>query len=131
MFIPQSVRIIQAIRAMVAAPQLGTFTLVGASGQHYTKDVYISDVVGGLVRFSAGGLAGATTLDHWTPPEPVRLVDFSILVGLTDTEALQITRAGNPTGDVLRYANHLNTLNSRPIPNIPFGVGMEMGANQL
>lgn len=116
---------------MVAAPQLGTMTFVGDSGQHYSKDVYIGDVAGGLVRFSAGGVAGALTLDHWTPPEPVRLVDFSVLTGLTDTEALQITRAGNPTGDVLRYANHLNTLNSRPIPNVPFGPGMEIGANQL
>ena len=116
---------------MVAAPQLGTMTFVGASGQHYSKDVYLSDVVAGVINWSAGGAAGVGTLDHWTPQEPVRMVDFSVLTGLTDTECLQITRAGNPTGDVLRYANHLNTLNSRPIPNIPFGPGQEVGANQL
>ncbi len=116
---------------MVAAPQLGTMTFVGDSGQHYSKDIYISDVPGGLVRFSAGGMAAAGTLDHWTPPENVRLVDLSIPTGLTDTEGLQVTRAGNPTGDVLRYANFLNTLTNRPIPNIPVGAGMEIGANQL
>ncbi len=117
---------------MVAAPQLGTLTFLGvATGRNYTKDIYISDVSQGLVNFSSGGVASATSETFWTPPELVVLVDFSILTGLTDTEVLQISADSVPTGDVLRYANHLNTLNSRPRLNIPFQAGQRVSANQL
>lgn len=116
---------------MVAAPQMATATFVGDSGQHYSKDVYCSDVAASPTNWPSGGVAAATTTDHWTPPEGVRLVDFSILTGMTDTTALQPTRNGVATGDILRFANHLNTLNSRPIPNIPFAALTEIGFNQL
>lgn len=116
---------------MVAAPQFGSLIFVGDSGQHYSVDAYFSDVVGGLVRFSAGGAAGAATLDHWTCPEGVRLVDMAILTGMTDTTLWQVLRDGNATGDMVRFANHLNTLNSRPILNIPFAGGQQVGGTQL
>ncbi|KKM00383.1 hypothetical protein LCGC14_1804980 [marine sediment metagenome] len=117
---------------MVAAPQLGTFVFVGiGTGQNYNKDIYISDVSQGLVNFSSGGVASATSQSHWRPPEDVLLVDFSVLTGLTDTEVLQLTRDSVPTGDVIRYANHLNTLNSRPRLNVAFAAGSEIRANQL
>ena len=117
---------------MVAAPQLSTMLFVGlTSGMHYSKDVYLSDVVNGLVNFSSGGAASATSETFWTPPEPVRLVDFSILTGMTDTTVIQMTRDSVPTGDLVRYANQLNTLNSRPILNIAFGAGQRVAAIQL
>lgn len=117
---------------MVAAPQLGTMVFAGiASGQAYNKDIYHSDVVAGLVNFSSGGAAGVGTQEHWRPQEDVLLVDYSILTGMTDTTNLQLTRDAVPTGDILRYANHLNTLNSRPRLNVVFPAGSEVRANQL
>jgi len=116
---------------MVAAPQLATATFLGGSGMTYSKDVYLSDVVGGLVNWDVGQGAGSATETFWTPPEGVVLRDFSILTGMTDTTRIQCTRDGVPTGDVLRYANYLNTLNSRPQLNIPFGPGQKISFNQL
>lgn len=116
----------------MAAPQLGTLVFAGLStGQNYNKDIYIGDVANALVNWSSGGVASATSQQHWRPQEDVMLVDFSVLTGLADTEALQLTRDAVPTGDVLRYANHLNTLNSRPRLNVVFGAGSEVRCNQL
>lgn len=117
---------------MAAAPQLATATFVGVqSGMNYSKDVYCSDVVDGLVNFSSGGAAAAGSESFWSPPENVLLVDLSILTGMTDTTALQWTRDSVPTGDVSRYANHLNTLNSRPRLNVLIAAGQRIAANQL
>lgn len=117
---------------MVAAPQLATAIFVGiASGMNYSKDVYCSDVVDGLVNWSSGGAAGAGSETFWTPPEDVVLVDLPILTGMTDTTALQLTRDGVPTGDVIRWANQLNTLNSRPRLNVLIGAGQRIAGIQL
>ncbi len=107
---------------MAAAPQYATMTFVGLRTQKtYSKDVYCSDVVSGGINFDNGAGAGAGTPEEYTAPEPLILRDFSILTGMTDTTAIQLTRNGVPTGDIIRYANYLNTLNSRP----PFTVGFK------
>lgn len=116
---------------MAAAPQLASCVFVGDSGQHYNKDLYCSDVVAAVATWSSGGVAGAGSAQHWAPPENVRLVDISILTGMTDTTALQPLRNGVATGDIIRFANQLNTLNSRPILNVAFAAMTEIGFNQL
>lgn len=116
---------------MAAAPQSGTMQFQSLDGQRgYPVDVYISDVVLGNVNFDSGGGAGANSETFYTFPEAVKLIDFSIPTGLTDTKIIRFTGGGVPTGHTLRYANHLNTLNSRPIPGIVVNAGSRLGATQ-
>lgn len=117
---------------MAATPQYASFLFVGlSSGMHYAKDAYVSDVANALVNFDSGAGAGTGSETFWTPPEPVMLVDYSMVTGTADTTKLQVTRDGVPTGDVLRYTVHLTSLNSRPRLNIPYGAGQKIGCIQL
>lgn len=99
---------------MVAAPQYAVFKFVGASGRTYNVDAYLSDVANALVRFDGGAGASTTSPEYWQPPEPVVLVDFAIVTGMTDTTKIQITRGGQPTQDHLRFSMHVQTLAARP-----------------
>jgi len=103
----------------------------GRSGRNYSKDIYLSDVVAGLANWDSGGGAAATSETSWTPPEPVMLVDYAMVTGMTDTTKIQITRNSVPTGDVLRYTVHLTSLATRPMLRIPFMTGDRISANQL
>ncbi len=106
---------------MAAAPQYATLTFVGINSRKtYSKDAYLSDVVAGLINIDGGSGAGTGSPTEWTAPEFLMLTDFAILTGMTDTTAIQITRNGVPTGDILRFANYLNTLNSRPVLTVGF-----------
>lgn len=116
---------------MAATPQSGSMIFMGRSGRMYSKDVYVSDVAAALINMDSGAGASATSEKFWTPPEPVLLNDFSLVTGTADTTKLQVTRNGVPTGDILRYAIHLTTLNNRPRLNIPFIPGDKVGALQL
>ncbi len=117
---------------MAAAPQYATLTFIGLRTQKtYSKDVYLSDVVAGQVNIDAGAGAGTTSPEEWTAPEALALTDFAIVTGMTDTKAIQLTRNGVPTGDILRYANYLNTLNSRPRITIGFRALDRVAAIQI
>ncbi len=116
---------------MAAAPQYATATFKGVSGASYTVDIYCSDVVAGLVNFDSGAGAAATSETFWTAPENCHLVDFSILTGMTDTTVLRITANSRPLQSTVRYANHLNTLNSRPHLDTGFAASTRVGFIQL
>lgn len=118
---------------MVAAPQYAVMTFRSEADPNvtYTKEVYLSDVAAAPVRWDAGNGAGSASETSWTPPEDVILDDFAIPTGMTDTTKMQMTADGTPTGDILRYAPYVNTINNRPLPNIPFAGGVKIGANQL
>ena len=117
---------------MAAAPQSGTFVFAGLqTGRNYNKDVYCSDVANALINWDVGQGAGSGTETFWTAPESCVIVDFTQVTGMTDTVSLQVTVNGVPTGDIIRFANHLNTLNSRPILNIPVPAGGKVSCNQL
>lgn len=111
---------------MVAAPQYSTFTFKGRSGRTYIKDAYFSDVANAMVNWDAGAGASSTSPTDWVPNEPVMLVDFSVVTGLTDTTKVQLTRNGIATGDMLRYSIHLTTLAYRPQLRIPFNPGQRI-----
>jgi hypothetical protein len=114
----------------MAAPQYGCVVFVGKSGRTYAKDVYFSDAAAALVNWDSGAGAGATSETFWTAPEYLVMRDFSIHTGMTQTSA-RISRNGVPTGDTLRYAIHLDTLNNRPMLNIPFAPGDRISITQV
>ncbi len=113
-----------------AAPQFGAMIFQGRSGKTYPVDVYHSDVNDTLIRFDGGAGAGAATPDYWSPPEPVVLVDYSIVTGMTDTTKIQLLRNNAPIGGFLRFAMWLNTLAKRPILAIGFLPGHQVRALQ-
>lgn len=115
---------------MAAAPQSGTLVFAGSSGTNYFVDCYLSDVVAAQGNFDSGGGSGAASETFWTAPENVMLVDFSIVTGLTDTTNGRLTANGRPLQSVIRWANHLNTLATRPRLNTGFAAGTRVGIIQ-
>jgi len=116
---------------MAATPQYGTAIFRGMSGRKYIKDFYVSDINSALFRWDAGGGASATSPTDWRPPEPVVLVDLSIVTGCIDTSKAVLTRNGMPTGDIIRYTIFLTTLANRPTLNIPYLAGDQVTAMQM
>jgi hypothetical protein len=116
---------------MAAAPRSGTMFFRGTqTGRTYAVDVYVSDVVGGAVTFDSGAGASATSDTFYIAPENIILNDFSIASGLTDTAKISINANGVQTGNRLRYANHLNSLNNRPLLGVPFRAGSKIACSQ-
>ena len=112
---------------MVAAPQYGTFVLVGVrSGRIYNVDAYFSDVADALTNFDGGAGASATSPTSFTCPEVVLLQDVSIVTGMTDTTKVQVLRNNQPTGDFLRFTQHLTTSPARSPVRIGFQAGTEL-----
>lgn len=117
---------------MAATPQYGTLTFYGlGSKKSYIKDLYLNDVANNPARFDGGQGASTTSPTELTFPESVILSDYAQVTGTVDTTKLQLTRNGTPTGDILRYAVHLTSLNNRPRLVIGIGAGVRFGANQL
>lgn len=116
---------------MAATPQYGVASFIGLrSRKTYSKDMYLSDVAAASLRFDEGSGASSTSETFWTAPEPVVLRDVAIHTGTADTTMFQLTVNGNPTGDVVRYAAHLDSLNQRPALNIPIGAGARISGIQ-
>lgn len=116
---------------MAAAPRYGTLFYQGVQTQRtYAIDVYISDVVGASMNFDSGSGASASSDTFWIAPENVVLTDFSVATGLTDTTKISINANGVQTGNRLRYANHLNSLNNRPKLYVPFRAGTKIACSQ-
>jgi hypothetical protein len=116
---------------MAAAPRYGTLMFLGASGRTYAVDVYISDVANGQVNFDNGSGAGSTSLTYYKAPEQMKLYDFSVATGLTDTTNVLFTSDGAQiAGSRLRYANFLNTIATRPVLSLTFRQGSNVGALQ-
>ena len=111
----------------MAAPQYGTVVLRGLrTGRIYNVDAYFSDVVDGLANFDGGGGASATSPTSFTMPEECIMVDFSIVTGMTDTTKVQVLRGNQPTGDFLRFTQHLTTSPARSPIQLGFRGGVEL-----
>jgi len=116
---------------MAATPQYGTFVLVGLRSQRiYNVDAYFSDVADALVNFDGGAGAGATSPSSFTCPEAVLLIDQAIKTGMVDTTKIMVLRNNQPTGDFLRYSQHLDTSPARSPVRIGFQQGTELRAIQ-
>jgi len=111
------------------AATTGTAKFV-VQGRTVTKDMYLDDTAGNMVRWDSGGGASATSETFWTMPGNGYLVSLAIVTGAAQTR-LQLTRNGAPTGDILRHAMHLTTLANRDALMIPIGGGQRVGMIQL
>ncbi len=112
---------------MAAAPQYGTMVFIGQQSKRvYNVDTYFSDVVDALANFDGGGGASATSPDSFTAPEDLLLNDMSIVTGMTDTTKVQILRGNQPTGDFLRYTQHLTTAPARSPLRLGFARGTQI-----
>lgn len=112
---------------MVAAPQYGTFIFQGMrTGRIYNVDAYFSDVADALGNWDGGAGAGATSPTSFTAPEPLLLLDQAIVTGMTDTSKIQLLRNNQPTGDFLRYTQHLTTSPARSPIRLGFAQGVEV-----
>lgn len=116
---------------MAATPQYGTFTFIGAVSQRvYNVDAYFSDVADAFVKFDGGGGASSTSPDSFVPGEPVVLVDVAIVTGTADTTKISILRNNQPTGDFIRYSQHLTTSALRSPVRLGFAAGVQVRAIQ-
>lgn len=117
---------------MAPAPRYGTLMFKGLSTNRvYAVDAYISDVLVGNVNMDSGSGAGTGSLTYWKAPENVVLYDFSVATGLTDTTNIVLTSDGAQIPQArLRYANFLNSLATRPVLNVGFRQGSNIGAIQ-
>jgi hypothetical protein len=104
----------------------GQVLLIGRSGRQYSYSVYISDVVGAFVTFSASGVAGTGSQTFIIVPEDVVLAD--IATALSPTVALTISPYINdlPTGNIIQDSNTLATLQARQIPHIGISAGKKL-----
>ncbi len=117
---------------MAAAPQRGTLTCRSLDGKRgFSVDMYLSDVVGANVNFDSGAGAGTGSETFFTFKEAVIITDFSLPTGMTDTTLMRWVGDGVPSLNTLRYAQHLNTLNNRPVPGVIVNAGSRLGAIQL
>ena len=117
---------------MAATPKNGQLTFVGMqTGMTYVKEIYRSDVDKALTNFDSGSGASSTSETFWTPPEACVLVDAALVTGTADTNKLQMTRNGVPTGDILRYGPFTDSVATRPRLSIPFRAGDKVAAIQL
>lgn len=115
---------------MVAAPQYATLVISNGAA-NINVDMYLSDVANAPANFDSGSAAASTSETFFKSPISGRIVDFSINTGMTDTTAGRVTVNGSPTKSVIRWANHLNSLNNRPMLNIPIAAGENIGIVQL
>jgi len=109
----------------------GSLTMLGKTGKTYIIDVYAPDAVGGQWGFSANGSAGATSPTQFRVPEQCVITDFSIATGTTAVGVVINQNNASIQGGVLRFANFLNTLNSRPALRIPLNSGDFIGGIQI
>ena len=115
---------------MAAAPQYATL-VISSGGSSINVDVYCSDVANALATFDAGAGASATSQNFFKTPVSGRIIDFAIATGMTDTTCGRFVINNSPTKSIIRWANQLNSLATRPMLNIPVNAGENIGIIQL
>lgn len=106
----------------------GTAFFRGQSGRTYGVDIYIADSAGARITWDANGAAGTGSATFWTPPENVTLYDISVATGLATAVGFKLVASSLAANTTLRVANHLNTLNNRPVLTIGFAAGRNIEA---
>lgn len=93
-------------------------------------DCYVEDAVGGIWRFDSGAGAGSTSQPDYQFPEDVVIIDVSMAGAPTATRG-RFTSNAVPSSSVIRYGNHLYSLNNRPNPNVKIRAGHRLGIVNL
>jgi hypothetical protein len=113
------------------AATTGTILAKGlSSGVTFSIDCYIEDAVGGVWRFDSGAGAGATSAVDYAFPENVAIIDVSMAGAPTATRG-RFTGNGVPSASVIRYGNHLYSLNNRPMLFVKVKAGTRLGCVNL
>lgn len=118
---------------MAATPKTGTLTFYGVnSGQKYVYSIYNTDVANAFVKWSRMGTATSGSVDFITAPEPLILVDASVVTGIVDTQSLLLfIDDGAVPGKLISWANVVNTLNSRSFPEIKISKGKKIQLQEV
>jgi hypothetical protein len=118
---------------MSDTPEKATMVITRADGRERKNvDVYVADTVGANARFDNGsGVASASSADFFVMPFDGYITDFSIATGTASTTAGQFTVNGLGIGTTVRWANYLNSLNSRPALAVPVRAGSYVRIIQL
>lgn len=124
---------------MTAAPKFGTLSVVydnvpqngPLAGQMDSVDIYLSDVAGAEANMDSGSGASSSSQTFWTPKGFCTVLDLSVAAGLTDTTRGRLTVGGRPLSNVIRWANNLNTIQTRPPIGIKLAAGARLGIVQL
>jgi len=105
----------------------GTVTFKGLeTGKYYTLSMFTSDVLAAPATFNLAGVAVAGSINFWNAPELVQLVDMSNITGPT-VMTVYVAQANDvPTGNVISFANTVNTLPYRIVPNIQYRRGTKV-----
>lgn len=119
---------------MAATPKTGAVMFQGQkTGTVYTVPLYNADVNGTYCRLdNGGGTPGATGgADFVSFGERVKLIDAAFVTGIVDTANLRVMTDYKPTPYVINWANHVNTLATRPPLNIGFEKGTRVSLMQI
>lgn len=112
--------------------QFGTLYGRTVKGAPVMVDVYLSDVANEAIKFDSGAGATSSSQDFITFDDYTHIYDFSLNTGMASTTRMRITVNGQPVAAaILRYANHVNTLNNRPPLNLKLRPGSRLGGIQL
>jgi len=102
-------------------------TFQGVSGRLYNISFYTADTAGAVNTANPMGAATATSPQYWRPPEQVKLIDYTIATGTTQTTAYWTQDGATKAGSVTSYIACLNTLALRQKFNIDFAGGSLIG----
>jgi len=112
---------------MAATPKTGMLLLRGRSGKTYAYNIYNSDVANAFVTFATTGAAGTGSVTFITAPEDCVVADLSVVTGIVDTTSLVLWLDDGPVaGSVVLWANCVNTLPFRSIPQIGIKKGRKV-----
>lgn len=115
----------------MAAPQYATLTIDFGRFGKVAVDMYLSDVANAEVNWDSGAGASSSSKTFYKVPANGVIIDFSIKTGMTDTTKINLTHNGASGRNMIRYANHLNTMAVRPELGVAVAAGEDLGAIQL
>lgn len=110
----------------MVTPENGAIVLTGKSGRNYNISMYVSDVIGAFVTMNLNGTAVAGSQNFLIIPEDCVIQDISIATGNTVTTSGIIQQNDANTGNVVVWANQVNTLATRVKPMVPLSRGAKL-----
>jgi hypothetical protein len=114
---------------MSATPETGTLifnTKPDKSGNGFSLNYYVSDVIGGFVTFNLNGTAGSGSQGFINMPATMYLVDAPISTGLAVSTVGVVQMNDQNTGSSINWASMVNTIASRPNPAILIQKGVKL-----